>query len=211
MASVLHFINYFGVFKQKMASKKQIWILGIWIGTHGLILLTGPGQVRADIYRYVDSEGTVHFSNVPTSSKYELYIREYPPRRVDHGATRYDAYIGEAAEQYGIPFSLIKAIIRAESDFDPSAVSDAGACGLMQIMPETAKDLGVVDAFNPRENILAGVRYFKELLTRFQGSMPLALAAYNAGPSKVNAKWDVPPIEETEDFVNRVMGYFNGY
>jgi soluble lytic murein transglycosylase-like protein len=211
MASLLHFIIHFGVFEQKMASKKQSWVLGIWICTHGLLLLTGPMQVRADIYRYVDSEGTVHFSNVPTGSEYELYIRELPPNRVDHGATRYDAYIGEAAEQYGVPFSLIKAIIKAESDFDPAAVSDAGACGLMQIMPETAKDLGVVDAFNPRENILAGVRYFKELLTRFQGSMPLALAAYNAGPSKVHANWDVPRIEETQDFVDRVMGYFNGY
>jgi soluble lytic murein transglycosylase-like protein len=194
-----------------MAGKQNIWVRRLWIWAHGLLLLTGPMQVRADIYRYVDSQGTVHFSNVPTGSEYELYIREFPPRRVDHGSTRYDAYIGEAAEQYGVPFSLIKAIIRAESDFDPSAVSEAGACGLMQIMPETAKDLGVVDAFNPRENILAGVRYFKELLTRFQGSMPLALAAYNAGPSKVHATWDVPRIEETEHFVDRVMEYFNGY
>jgi soluble lytic murein transglycosylase-like protein len=211
MASLLHFINHFGVFEQEMASKKQIWVRRICIGAHGLLLLMGPVQVWADIYRYVDSEGTAHFSNVPTSSKYELYIRELPPNRVDHGSTRYDAYIGEAAEQYGVPFSLIKAIIRAESDFDPAAVSDAGACGLMQIMPETAKDLGVVDAFNPRENILAGVRYFKDLLTRFRGSMPLALAAYNAGPSKVHASWEVPAIEETEHFVDRVMEYFNGY
>ncbi len=211
MASLLHFVNHFGVFEQKMASKIQIRVLEIWIWAHGLILLMGPVQVWADIYRYVDSEGTIHFSNVPTSSKYELYIREPPPNRVVHGSTRYDAYIGEAAEQYGVPFSLIKAIIRAESDFDPSAVSDAGACGLMQIMPETARDLGVVDAFNPRENILAGVRYFKELLTRFHGSMPLALAAYNAGPSKVHANWEVPPIEETEHFVERVMEYFNSY
>jgi soluble lytic murein transglycosylase-like protein len=211
MASLLQTTTHFGVFEAEMASKKKVWVRRICIGVHGLLLLTGPMQVRADIYRYVDSEGTVHFSNVPTGSEYELYIHEYPPRRVDHGSTRYDAYIGEAAEQYGVPFSLIKAIIRAESDFDPSAVSEAGACGLMQIMPETAKDLGVVDAFNPRENILAGVRYFKELLTRFQGSTPLALAAYNAGPSKVHATWDVPRIEETEDFVDRVMGYFNGY
>lgn len=194
-----------------MAGKQNIWVRRLWKWVPGLLLLIGPGQVQADIYRYVDTEGTVHFSNVPTSSKYELYIRELPPHRVDHGSTRYDAYIGEAAEQYGVPFSLIKAIIRAESDFDPSAVSDAGACGLMQIMPETARDLGVVDAFNPRENILAGVRYFKELLTRFHGSMPLALAAYNAGPKKVDTRWEVPRIEETEDFVDRVMGYFNGY
>lgn len=194
-----------------MACKKEVWIRRIWIWTHGLLLLMGPVQVRADIYRYVDKEGTVHFSNVPTSSKYELYIRELPPRRVHHASSRYDVYIAEAAEKYGVPFSLIKAIIRAESDFDPSAVSRAGACGLMQLMPETAKDLGVVDAFDPRENILAGVRYFKELLTRFHGSMPLALAAYNAGPNKVDTRWEVPRIEETEDFVDKVMEYLNGY
>jgi soluble lytic murein transglycosylase-like protein len=194
-----------------MAGKKNIWVRWLRRWAPGLLLLMGPVQVRADIYRYVDTEGTVHFSNVPTSSRYELYIRQLPARRVDHASSRYDSYIAEAAEKYDVPFSLIKAIIRAESDFDPSAVSRAGACGLMQIMPETAKDLGVVDAFDPRENILGGVRYFKSLLTQFQGSMPLALAAYNAGPNKINAHWEVPRIEETEAFVDKVMEYFNGY
>lgn len=182
-----------------------------WIWAHLLILLVAPMPVYADIYRYVDEEGTIHFSNVPTSAKYEVYIRETPRGRVFYRSDRYDPYITEAARKYGVPFSLVKAIIKTESDFDPYAVSSSGARGLMQIMPETAKDLGVTDSFNPRENILGGVRYLKELLTRFQGSIPLALAAYNAGPNRVDPLKEVPPIKETEGFVRKVMQYFNGY
>ncbi|NVM57474.1 MAG: lytic transglycosylase domain-containing protein, partial [Desulfobacterales bacterium] len=154
----------------------------LWVWAHGLTLLMVPTPAHGDIYRYVDSEGTVHFSNVPTSSKYQIYIRETPPRPALHRPSRYDPYIAEAARKHGVPFSLIRAIIKVESDFDPDAISSAGACGLMQIMPQTAKALGVMDPFDPRENIFGGVRYLKELLTQFRGSLPLALAAYNAGP-----------------------------
>ncbi len=176
----------------------------------GGMLVTASVPVRADIYRYTDSEGTVHFTNVPTSSRYEVYIREALPVRV-HPSTRYDRYIRRAAEKYDVPFSLVKAVIKVESDFDPNAVSRAGARGLMQIMPETAKDLGVRDSFDPQENILGGVRYLKELLDRFHGSLPLALAAYNAGPNRIGPRREIPRIEETERFVEKVMGYFYNY
>lgn len=198
-------------FDRHMAYRREDSGVRRWIWAHLLILLVAPMPVHADIYRYVDEEGTIHFSNVPTSAKYEVYIRETPRGRVFYRSDRYDPYITEAARKYGVPFSLVKAIIKAESDFDPYAVSSSGARGLMQIMPETAKDLGVTDFFNPRENILGGVRYLKELLTRFQGSIPLALAAYNAGPNRVDPLKEVPPIKETEGFVRKVMQYFNGY
>lgn len=201
--------NY--VFDRQMAYRREDSGVRRWIWAHLLILLVAPMPVYADIYRYVDEEGTIHFSNVPTSAKYEVYIRETPRGRVFYRSDRYDPYITEAARKYGVPFSLVKAIIKTESDFDPYAVSSSGARGLMQIMPETAKDLGVTDSFNPRENILGGVRYLKELLTRFQGSIPLALAAYNAGPNRVDPLKEVPPIKETEGFVRKVMQYFNGY
>lgn len=170
---------------------------------------------RADIYRYVDSDGILHFTNAPTTPGYSVYIREAPrTRRVRRQNVRirrapwlYDRYISAAARKHGLSSSLIRAVIRAESDFDPRAVSKAGACGLMQIMPGTAKDLGVVDPFDPRENILGGTRYLKELLTQFNGELPLALAAYNAGPGKVQAGNCIPRIPETEDFVRRVMRY----
>lgn len=181
-----------------------------WIVPCGLICVMVSSPLEADIYRWVDSEGTMHFTNVPTSPQYEVYIREAIPSRI-HPSSRFDPHIQEAAEEYDVPVSLVKAIIKAESDFDPNAVSHAGARGLMQLMPETARDLGIADSFDPRENILGGVRYFKGLLDQFHGSIPLALAAYNAGPNRIGPLREVPRIEETERFVRQVMEYFYSY
>lgn len=181
-----------------------------WVVPLGLLFATISSPVEADIYRWVDSEGTMHFTNVPTRPQYEVYIREAIPKGI-HPSTRYDMHIREAAQEYDVPVSLVKAIIKAESDFDPNAVSQAGAQGLMQLMPETARDLGVSNSFDPRENILGGVRYFKELLEQFHGSIPLALAAYNAGPNRIGPLREVPRIEETERFVRKVMEYFYNY
>jgi soluble lytic murein transglycosylase len=167
--------------------------------------------VCADIYRYVDRNGIVHFSNVPTISGFHIYMREGTLIPPDDVTRHYDMYIAEAASRHGISFSLIKAVIKAESDFDPYAVSRAGARGLMQIMPETARDLGIIDLFDPRENILGGTRYLKMLLAEFQGNLPLTLAAYNAGPERVRILKCVPPIEETQNYVRRVMQYINHY
>jgi len=173
----------------------------------GAVLVCIP--VRADIYRIVDSEGVVHFTNVPTTPGYHIYIREAPVTR--EVPVIYERYIEAAARKHGLSSALIKAVIKAESDFNPLAVSKSGACGLMQIMPETAKDLGIVDPFDVRENIFGGARYLKELLLQFRGSLPLALAAYNAGPSKVEANNGIPQIPETKTFVKRVMRYIDQY
>ncbi len=183
--------------------KYYVWAMGV------TLLVCMP--VRADIYRYVDSRGIICFTNVPTMPGYRIYIREGTLLPADDLSGRYDMYISEAARKYGVSFSLIKAVIKVESNFDPYAVSRSGACGLMQIMPETAKALGIIDSFDPRENILGGVRYLKELLARFQGNLSLALAAYNAGPGKVQSLKRMPPIEETRSFVRRVMQYLNLY
>jgi soluble lytic murein transglycosylase-like protein len=152
----------------------------------------------------------MHFSNVPTSPEYEIYIQQARVGGPHDAPGDYDPFIAEAASKYGVPFSLIKAVISVESDFEPYAVSHAGARGLMQIMPETARDLGVTDAFDPRENIFAGARYLKELLSRFDGDLPLALAAYNAGPDRVGSLGKVPRIRETEGFVRKVMKHLGG-
>jgi soluble lytic murein transglycosylase-like protein len=117
----------------------------------------------------------------------------------------------EASLLYGLPVSLIQALIKVESNFVPWAVSPKGAMGLMQLMPGTAAFLGVRDAFDPRENILGGCRYLRLLLDYFGGSLPLALAAYNAGHERVvSCGYQIPPIKETQNFVTQVLGrYFS--
>ena len=166
----------------------------------------------ADIYMYVDSQGVMHFTNAPTSSDYQIYVEERPRRagnRID--ADRFDRYIGEAATLHGVDFRLLKAVIRAESAFNPKAVSKKGALGLMQIMPANLERFRVYDAFDPWQNIMGGTRYLKSLLQRFDGEVSLALAAYNAGPRAVDTYQGIPPYRETEEYVKRVMKFFKLY
>jgi soluble lytic murein transglycosylase-like protein len=119
--------------------------------------------------------------------------------------------IQEASDRYDIEPELIQAIIMAESSYNPRAVSKRGARGLMQLMPATAKALGVKDSFNPEHNIHGGVRYFKRLLDRFGGDTRMALAAYNAGISKVREYQGIPPFKTTQYYIQRVFSYYNRY
>jgi soluble lytic murein transglycosylase-like protein len=116
----------------------------------------------------------------------------------------YDAFIAEAARRYRVDPHLIRAVMRTESAFNPLVVSDAGAQGLMQLMPEVAKEMGVTDPFDPRENIMGGTRYLRILLDAHKGNLPLTLASYNAGPGAVAKFRNVPPFKETQDYVKRV-------
>lgn len=117
----------------------------------------------------------------------------------------YNDIIAEMSAKYEVPEALIRSVIRAESSFNPNAVSSAGAQGLMQLMPETAKSLGVTDAFDPRQNIEGGTKYLRKNLDRF-GDIKLAVAAYNAGPGAVEKYGGVPPYEETQNYVKKVLG-----
>jgi soluble lytic murein transglycosylase-like protein len=168
----------------------------------------------ADIYRYVDANGVMHFTNAPTSSSgdFKLFLRERTrPEPSWYYNEKYDDLISEASKRHGVSFPLLKAIIKAESDFDPQAVSKKGAMGLMQIMPQNFKLLGLDDPFDPTQNINAGARYFKQLYDRFGGKLALSLAAYNAGPSAVDYYKTIPPYEETEEYVRRVLKYYYNY
>jgi soluble lytic murein transglycosylase-like protein len=117
----------------------------------------------------------------------------------------FDAIIASAAQRHGLSEDLIRAVIQAESAFDPRAVSTAGAKGLMQLMDETAKGLGVRDAFDPAQNVEGGVRFLRLMLDRY-GNVPLALAAYNAGPGAVDRYGGIPPYAETQRYVKKVLG-----
>lgn len=193
----------------KGCRKKIVKILAIGI----FIIFSASGAI-ADIYRYIDENGVMHFTNAPTSSSqdFKLFLRERSKSLSSwYYSEKYDDVITEASERFGVSFSLLKAIIKAESDFDPQAVSKKGAMGLMQIMPQNFKLLGLKDPFDPTQNIHAGARYFKQLYDRFDGKLALSLAAYNAGPTAVDRYKTIPPFEETEEYVKRVLRYYYNY
>jgi len=193
--------------------RKLLKLIGIF-SLALVVLLVVVLPVRADIYRYIDENGVMHFTNAPTSSihKFKIYLKEKPKIIQRYSSSeKYDNLISDASERYGVSFPLLKAIIKAESDFDPHAVSKKGATGLMQIMPENFKPLGIRDPFDPWQNINAGARYFKQMYDRFKGKLTLSLAAYNAGPTAVDHYKTIPPYEETEEYVRRVMKYYYNY
>ena len=169
-----------------------------------------PGTVRADAVRLVDGEGIVHLTNVPADPRYRTlpgssgtaagWMRLPPSRRAEYADD-----IQTASRLHGVPAALIESVIRTESAFDPKAVSPKGAGGLMQLMPQTATAVGVINRFDPRENIRGGVRHLRYLLDRYRGNVPMALAAYNAGEAAVDAHRGVPPFPETRAYVERVM------
>lgn len=180
----------------------------------------------ADIYMFKDERGVVHFTNIPNGDKRFKLVRKedstsdysraagmpqyvLPPAEL---MRRYSPLIATASKTHNVDVALVHAVITAESNYNPSAVSRAGARGLMQLMPETAKRFGVQNIHDPAENIQGGVRYLSELLTLFNGNKELALAAYNAGENAViRAGNRIPSYPETVNYVPRVLGYYRKF
>lgn len=130
--------------------------------------------------------------------------------KIQSGSESMDAIFEEASNTYHVPVNLIKAVAKAESNFNPNAVSKAGAIGVMQLMPATARSLGVTDPYDARQNIMGGTKYLRENLDRFDGDVSLALAAYNAGPNSVQKYGGIPPYQETQNYVKIVTSYMGG-
>jgi soluble lytic murein transglycosylase-like protein len=192
-----------------------------------LLTLSTAASARADIYRYVDKNGVEHYTNVQPSAKgWQRIIRSpstAPRARAVGGRAssvrapdpervrRYDAYIREAAYIYRLPESFVRAVMRVESNFYPEAVSHRGAMGLMQLMPGTATAMGVLDAFDPRQNVLGGARFLRVLANSFGGDLVRTIAAYNAGPGAVERYKGIPPYAETRRYVQRVLTHYYEY
>lgn len=184
-----------------------------------LFVLSSFITAYADIYKYVDENGVVCYTDAPFGKKANRVIKEKADTmpvqqqiaRIDSkDTTDYHSIVHEKAAVYNIDPSLIKAVIKTESNWNSRAVSRKGAMGLMQLMPATASEMNVLNPFSPEENIEGGTRYLKYLLERFNGNLTLALAAYNAGPRTVEKFRFIPPITETKQYVSKVLSLYNG-
>ena len=187
-----------------------------------------PPSAHADIYACHNADGTIDYTNVRTPGRRCSRMIEGsqrsparaartartarprgPSRPVDPTRfRRYDGYIAEAAALYQLPVHFVRAIVKTESNFNPSVVSVDGAVGLMQLMPRTAASMGVRDPYDPRQNIFGGTRFLRLLANRFGGDLVLTVAAYNAGPGAVQRHRGVPPYAETQRYVRRVLGHY---
>ena len=181
--------------------------------TCALLVLCNTGVSSAgSIYSFVDERGIWHFSNVSTDPRYGSVSRSrYISPHVPRNYAEFEKIISEAATCYGLDPDLISAIIQIESGGIPDARSSKGAIGLMQLMPETSSDLAVSNPFNPKANISGGTKYLSQLLERFRGNLVLALAAYNAGPEKVERYGGIPPYPETRRYVRSVLNQWQKY
>jgi soluble lytic murein transglycosylase len=174
--------------------------------------LFSPGRSAADVFVYKDKQGVLTFTNVPTHQGFRRVIRETNGQPEPFSsANGYEALIQSASERYALDADLIRAVIRAESNFNSAARSNKGAMGLMQLMPETARLHNVIDAYDPINNIEGGVRHLKMLLGRYRGDLELSLAAYNAGSQAVDRHGGIPPFVETREYVRRVLQYYDTY
>ena len=171
-----------------------------------------PAGAGRPIYSFVGPDGVIHFTDTPRDGRYRKLPDPKPGRAFVRAPQRweYDGLIGLTAREHEVEPALVKAVIAAESNFDPEAVSRKGAQGLMQLMPVTATDLGVEDPLRPMENVRAGTRYLRLMLDRY-GDVERAVAAYNAGPAAVDRYGGVPPYRETQDYVRRVLTYYRHY
>lgn len=196
--------------------KWKMIIAGTW-------LALAPGVAPAQVYKYTDADGIIHYTNTKPAGAGKLktfnfpcYASDLTCRSVDWenvplNTSAFSAEISQASERHTVEESLIRAIIHAESAYQPDARSPKGAQGLMQLMPATQAELAVPDPYDPSHNIDGGTLYLAQMLETFQGDVELAAAAYNAGPNAILNHGGVPPYEETREYVRRVKILYRRY
>ena len=197
---------------------KSATVLGL------LAIFSVCSVARAEVYVYEMPDGSRMITDHPINAKHSRVVRVAPTVKgagqlasqknspvFREAPATYDRLIRRYADEYGVDFALVKAIMQAESSFNPYAVSDKGARGLMQMMPSTAGQYGVQDIYNPRENIRAAVQHLKYLFDTFDHRPVLVIAAYNAGENAVKKHRGIPPYEETENYVKKVLQYKRQY
>ena len=177
-----------------------------------ILMATSAPFVLADalVYGYVDPTGLVNLTNVPTDEPVTA-VRRKARYHIGVSDLELEQAVSRAAQQHHVQPALLLAVMKAESSFNPTAVSKAGAVGLMQLIPETAIRHGVRNLYDANENITGGAKHLRYLLDRFHGNIRLALAAYNAGERKVDRYGQIPPYKETQDYVKRVLVYYRSY
>lgn len=195
-----------GLYNRKVSKRKtQVYAAALLALASAL-----PAHAQSDGYRSIDPAGVVHVTNVLVDQK----LVSATTRHRYHAAVS-DQELEEAVAHYArenrLSPALLMAIMKAESGFNPLAISKAGAVGLMQLIPETAIRHGVKNMYDTRDNIAGGARHIRYLLNRFHGNVPFALAAYNAGEGKVDRYRQIPPYKETRAYVKKVIGFYHGY
>ncbi|HYS82033.1 MAG TPA: lytic transglycosylase domain-containing protein [Anaeromyxobacteraceae bacterium] len=179
-----------------------------------------------EVYSFIDADGVIHVTNIPQDARFrKVRVKvapvdgvhriaingRKPPLLLRRGST-YDVHIQAAAEKYGLAPPLLRAVMAVESNFNPGAVSEKGATGLMQLMPDTARDMLVEDLLDPGQNIDGGARYLRHLQNQFGNDLEKVLAAYNAGPEAVRRSGGaVPPFRETQAYVKKVLALYDSY
>ncbi len=187
--------------------------ISICILSSSFFFIISVSTAYAELFHFVDRNGVIHFSNAPTDPRYKPFkgkkLASYEPNR--YSEKDFNKIIDKKSRNYKVDSALVKAVIKAESSFDPEAVSYAGAQGLMQLMPVTAVNLDVINPFDPEDNIDGGVRYLKYLLELFKNDIKLALAAYHAGEQNVYKHNGIPPIQQTRDYIKKVLNFYKEY
>jgi soluble lytic murein transglycosylase-like protein len=174
-----------------------------------LVVVGSAFEAWPDIYSFEDEQGVVHFTNVPVDGRYRFKekenLRKFKVFIYESNERQYDPIIRRVAGEEGLDPDLLRSLVSVESNFDPVAISPKGAMGLTQLMPETARSLGVDNVFHPEQNLGAGAKHLRALLDKYDGDLALALAAYNAGEKAVEIYQGIPPYPETEMYVREVL------